>query len=265
MKFGIWVTTIVLALQALLAASPFIPITSQYWRTSDTQQFYAVFATAVGIHLILLTAAITLILLKESSDARDRLDAMAEAMPGATVKALTDYDFYVHFKGAAEQAEHSVWIAYLAPYPPAAVASKDRKKYDDEMIALMKRRTKVNFRRIIRYTSANRKWVADLIQNLQGRANVDIAVLKRDLPENEEMPLALSVQVIDKNKVWIVAAGAHEMKQAFRDVYIQSGDVAAAMIEYYDRIWQKSVSVLDNGRITKGGRELLDGSNEAES
>jgi len=258
MKFGVWVTIVVLALQVLLAASPFIPITSQYWHTSDVQQFYAVFAAFVGLQLILLTAAITLILLKESNDARDRLSAIADAIPGAAVKPLKDYEFYVHFKSAAEQADHSVWIAYLAAYPPAAVASKDRKKYDEEMLALMKHHTKVNFRRIVRYSSANRKWVAELIDALQNRANVDIAVLMRDLPEGEEMPLALSVQVIDKDKVWIVAAGSHQTKQTFRDVYILDASVAAAMIDYYDRIWQKSVIVLDHGRITTEGRQMIE-------
>jgi len=73
------------------------------------------------------------------------------------------------------------------------------------------------------------------------------------------MPLALSVQIIDDDKVWIVAAGSHQTKQAFRDVYIQDASVAAAMIEYYDRIWGESVMVLDHGRITDRARELFGG------
>jgi len=258
MKFGVWVAVIVLLAQLLLAATPFVPITSRYWHTSDAQQFYAVLAAFVGLQLILLTAAITLILIKESGDAADRISAIVDRIPGAAVKALTDYDFYIHFKGAVEQAEHSVWIAYLAPYPPADVASRERKKYDEDMIALMKRRTRVSFRRIVRNSPTNRKWVAELINELQDKANVDIAVLARDLPEGEEMPLALSVQVVDKDKVWIVAAGSHQTTQDFRDVYVQDASVAAAMAQYYDRIWRLSVVVLDHGRITAEGTRVLE-------
>ena len=259
MKFNLSVTTLVLVAQILLAVTPFIPATATYWRTDDPREFYGVLAGFVGIQLILLTAAITLILMKESSDAEGRLKALKEAMPGAIVKRLKDFQFYVHFRNAAEQAEHSVWIAYFAAYPPKDVASKERKKYDEDMLALMKHRTRVNFRRIIRHSSANREWVAELIAALRDRANVDIGVLTRDLPENEEMPLALSVQVVDKDKVWIVAAGSHQTKQTFRDVYIENSDVAEAMIEYYDRIWQKSVVVLDHGRITTEGEKMIEG------
>ena len=73
------------------------------------------------------------------------------------------------------------------------------------------------------------------------------------------MPLALSVQVVDKDKTWIVAAGSHQTKQEFRDVYIEDEHVAASMIEYYDRLsWQKSVVVLDHGRITPEGKKMIE-------
>ncbi len=87
MKFGISVTIIVLVLQLLLAATPFAPVTAQYWHTNDPQQFYGVLGSFVGVELILLTAAITLILLKESNDAAKRISEIKTVIPGATVKA----------------------------------------------------------------------------------------------------------------------------------------------------------------------------------
>lgn len=257
MKFGIWVTITVLVLELLLALSPFLPITAHLWHTEDPSQFHAVLASSLGIQLIFLTAAITLILLKESHDAEERLSALRGAIPGAPVKTLKDYEFYSDFRNAAEEAEHSVWIAYLAPYPPGDVASKDRKKYDSEILELMKRRSKINFRRLIRHTDKNASWVADLVRELRGRPNVDIAVLTCDLGSDHEMPLALSVQVVDNDKVWIVASGSHQTKQAFRDVYIKDASVAAAMIQYYDRIWEKSLIVLDQGRVTDCAPTLI--------
>ncbi|HEY1800309.1 MAG TPA: hypothetical protein VGG46_05175 [Terriglobales bacterium] len=257
MRFGVYVTIIVLVLELLLALSPFIPITAHLWHTEDQSQFYAVLASSLGIQLLLLTASITLILLKESHDAAERLSAIRAAIPGATVKPLKDYEFYSDFRNAAEEAEHSVWIAYLAPYPPSDVASRDRKKYDIEILDLMKRRTKVNFRRLIRHTEKNVPWAAELVTELKGRPNVDIAVLTCDLASDHEMPLALSVQVVDNDQVWIVATGSHQTKQNFRDVYIKDASVAAAMIQYYDRIWEKSVMVLDHGRVTDGAPALI--------
>jgi hypothetical protein len=259
LKFGIWVTIVVLIAQLLLAVTPFVPITAQYWHTDDPQQFYGILGSFVGIELIFLTAALSLILLKESSDTERRLGDIRAVIPGATVNALTEYDFYRQFRAAAEQSRNSVSIAYFAPYPPDDVTSKDRKKYDEEIIGLMKRNAKVNFRRLIRDSKKNRPWIIDLVDNLKGRGNVNVAVLTCDLSSEEhEMPLSLSVQIVDQDKVWIVAAGSHQTEGEFRDVYIENGTVAATLTDYYDRLWSKSVLLLDHGRITEDAEELIE-------
>ncbi len=73
------------------------------------------------------------------------------------------------------------------------------------------------------------------------------------------MPLSLSVQVVDQDKVWIVAAGSHQAEGEFRDVYIENGTVASAMVDYYDRLWSKSVVLLDHGRQTDVADALVAG------
>ncbi len=260
MRRSLWVVAIVLLLQILLTASPFIPATASLWHTGEPQRFYEVFAAFVGLQMILLTAAISLILLKESSDAKDRLESVAARLPGTIVKPLKDFEFYIHFRGAVEVADHSVRIAYLAPYPPDEVPSKERKKYDEEILHLMKVRPRVNFRRIVRQSSKNNAWVSELMVALAGKANVDIAVLA-DLGPEHVMPMALSVQLIDENKVWLVATGSHHTNRHFRDVYIENADVADAITEYYARLWSKSRVVLDHGNITEEGQKLIEGLN----
>jgi hypothetical protein len=258
MRFSIWVTGIVLLVQLFLCLTPFIPITAHYWHTEEPQQFYEVFATLIGVQLVLLTAAITMILIKESNDARERIENVAATINGTVVRPLKDYEFYQHFRNSVERAHDSVWIAYLAPYPPAEVASVDRKKYDNEIISLMKHNPKIKFRRLIRYSEKNLEWIKELADTLRQRPNVDIRVLTQDLsPDKHEMPLTLSVQIIDNDKVWIVATGSHETERHFRDVYIENEDVAAAMIEYYDRIWNISSVVLDHGRENDDLNKLL--------
>jgi hypothetical protein len=161
MRLSLWFVTFVLILQILLTASPFIPATASLWHTGEPQKFYEVFAAFVGLQMILLTATITLILLKESTEAKERLESVAARLSGTTVKPLKEFEFYIHFRGAAEVADHSVRIAYLAPYPPGDVASKERKKYDEEILHLMKVRSKVNFRRLVRQSSKNNAWVSE--------------------------------------------------------------------------------------------------------
>jgi len=255
LKFKVVVTILVFVAQILLAITPFVPVTAPYWHTSDPQQFYGVLGAFVGVELILLTAAVTLILLSESHETERRFSKMQAALPGATVRALTDYEFYAEFRAAAEQARNSVNIAYFAPYPPEDVTSRDRKKYDDEMVGLMKRNNKVNFKRIVRDSPKNRPWIAELLEALNQRGNVSLAVLSCDLPAEHDMPLSLSVQTVDQDKVWIVAAASHQTERSFRDVYIENTTVASAMAEYYDRLWSKAVVLLDHGRQT----EVADG------
>ena len=128
-------------------------------------------------------------------------EKIADALPVTEVRRMKDFEFYEHFQAAAEQAEYSVRIAYLAPYPPTDVAYEERKRYYDVILSLMKQRPKVNFKRLVRSSPKNDAWLASLVQELQGRPNVDLAALTRDLGPEVELPLALSVQVIDKDKV----------------------------------------------------------------
>ena len=179
---------------------------------------------------------------------------------------MKDREFYQHFQAAAEQAEHSVRIAYLAPYPPSDVEYKERKRYYDAILSLMKRRDQVNFKRLVRSSPKNDAWLASLVRETSGTpADVDLAVLTRDLEPEVELPLALSVQVIDKDKVWVVATASHETQNEFRDVFVQNNDFAAAMTEYYDRVWSVSQRLLDRGRITEQGQRLLADQNDSET
>jgi hypothetical protein len=258
----IWIVLAGLVLQILVPLTKYIPGAAGLWHTEDPAKFYSAFGTFFGIQLILMSCTILLLIKSLGNELAEKVEG---ALPATEVRRMKDYEFYEHFQAAAEQAEHSVRIAYFAPYPPTEVASKGRKKYYDTVLSLMKQRDRVNFKRLVRSSPKNRAWLASLLRELEGRPNVDLAVLTRDLGPEVELPLALSVQVIDKDKVWVVATGSHETQNEFRDVFVQNSDFAAAMTEYYDRVWSVSDRLLDRGRITEQGRQFLTSQDESET
>jgi hypothetical protein len=255
--FNITVALCTLILQLVLALTPFIKLTAGFWKADSPQDFYNNLTGFLGIQLVLVSGAVSLILLKGSQDQAGGLAEIRSAFPLTITRELSESGFYNHFRSAVEEARQSVRIAYLAPYPPTEVAYEHRKRYYEDILKLMKRRTDVTFRRLIRSSPKNEYWAADLIRELRGRPNVDIAMLTKDLPPTHGLPLALSVQVIDDDKSWIVAIESHEREGDFRDIYVENADIARALAEYYDRIWNVSDRLLDQGRVTEAGQVLL--------
>ena len=256
-KFNVAVAVLTFLLQLALALSPFIKVTAGLWKADSPQDFYNNLTTFIGIQLLLVTAAVTLMLLKSSQDQNAAFSEIRSAFPLTVVWPLSESDFYNHFRSAVEVARHSVRIAYLAPYPPTEVAYEHRRRYYEEILELMKRRTDVSFKRLVRASPKNKPWIAELLSELRDKPNVDIAMLTRDVPADFGLPLALSVQVIDSDKSWIVAIGSHEREGDFRDIYIENADLASGLAEYYNRIWQMSERLLDRGRLTVQGQHLL--------
>jgi hypothetical protein len=255
--FNVWVVLVTSVVQLLLSITPFVPTTERFWHSASSEEFYGRLTAFIGIQLLLLTTAVTLILLKGMKDQQDSFVEMRSALPLTLVKTLNDARFYNDFRAAVVDAENCVRIAYLAPYPPSEVPDKTRKRYYDEMLELMKERSTVTFKRLIRASDKNSAWVTELLKELKGRANVEIALLTKDLPADNEMPLALSVQVVDSDKTWLVAIRSHENERVFRDIYIENPAVATGMTDYFDRIWKVSDKLLDRGRITEKGEAFL--------
>jgi hypothetical protein len=258
LTFNVIVAGLTLLLQLVLAFTPFIKLTAGLWKAESPQDFYNNLTAFIGIQFVLVTGALTLVLLKGSHDQSEASAELRSAFPLTIVRRLRESDFYNHFRSAVEDAQHSVRIAYLAPYPPTEVAYKHRKRYYEEILELMKRRTDLTFKRLVRASAKNDAWIAEMLDDLRDRPNIDIAMLTRDLPPDCDLPLTLSVQVIDDDKCWIVAIASHEREGDFRDVYVENADLAKGLGEYYNRIWQVSDKLLDRGRVTAAGQLLLD-------
>lgn len=239
-----------------LAITPFVPLTRQLWELDKPAAFNAVLATAIGLYFIINSTMIGAMLVRDGGGVRDEMAKFVSRYPGSVIRWLRDDEFYSEFYAAAEGAVHTVRICYFAPTPPADGAPKGRLEYYRKLAALIKRERRAQYQRLIRYSDANRDWIAELLRDLEGEPNASIAVVDADLEPTKRMPLALSVQIVDENKSWLVAIKSHERQGAFRDLYVESKDFAEAMGLYYERLWSNATLVLENGRVTDEGVKL---------
>ncbi len=256
MKIRYLTLAILTVLNLFLAASPYIPYVNKIWAQPDLQGFYSTFATYVGVMFLLLTVAIAIVLIQEGQDLRAFREQVIERMNGAVVKPTRDTDFYKDFAAACLTADFSVAISYFRPHPPEYGGRAYQNEYYKKHFKIVKDTPNVTFRRLVRDTNENRDWIKSLLTGYQGKNNAHLAILK-DRDAEDEMGLAISVQVVDEAKVWFVALKSHQPDGQFRDLYVENKDLAIAMKDYYERIWNLSVVLLRDGQLTNDGRDFL--------
>lgn len=210
--------------------------------------------STISMHFALMTVAIGTVLILESFKATSFQDGISHLLSVIQVKKLSSEEFYADFLHAAGKACHNVNISYLAPDPPKSTDVDFKRKYYKDLQALLVKKKKVPFRRIVRRTKANYPWVAQLLSELQGKPNASIALI--DEADNTANPAALSVQVVDTSHVWFVAVKDHDQFGDWRDIFIESQKLAEAMNIYYERLWHRSEKLLLSGTLTPPGRDF---------
>lgn len=265
MKIKIFLATILIIAQLLFAFLPFIPGIKDklpYPQKPTPRDQLEWIITATGIEFALISACLAILLLGQQIDinkfGKDMKSGINELRSGfgiLRVKQVQEHDFYDDFLHAARKAKHTVLIMYLATESPDYTRDDRKRRYYEDLAKIIKLRPNVRFRRIIRDAPGTRKWTAELIQQLQNAPNVDVAVLKDR--SRLEMPLALSTQIVDGEKVWLVAIASHHSRGPYRDLFIDNPVVASALITYYERIWEHATTVMKNGQITPDGNEIL--------
>jgi hypothetical protein len=240
------------ASQILLAVARFLPKTSG-WFSSDSA---LALATQVALHFTFLSIGLSLLLVKESWDAQVTRDALLLRLPPTTIKPLRDDEFYPRFQAEITTAQSLVHISYFSPSPPDAFTDPVRRAYYAGLPALMRRNGHVQFKRLIRRSRENERWLTAQLALLNGCPNVDVAILD-DVDEAKRMGLALSVQVIDEKLAWLVALGSHDRDSPHRDLFVDNAQAAIALNRYFLRLWALSTVLLRNGQPTDEGRMLL--------
>jgi hypothetical protein len=242
--------------QLAFALIPLIPVVSKILPGTPSQREQLDWQVAIlGFGFAIMTACIAIMTILNERD-RDAFEKrLVEILPNTRIERLRDDEFYDAFLAAAKQSRSSVNIMYLAPTPPHRTNNPDRIEYYAKLLTTIKKKPEVRFNRIVRQSPENRDWIAGLITALTNCPNASIAALKDH--ETEEMPLSLSVQVVDNTKVWFVAIQAHERVDDYRDLYVHNSLIADAMTHYFKRIWDRSKPLLTDGQITAEGRRYI--------
>jgi hypothetical protein len=209
----------------------------------------------IGTGFGILTICVAGIFLSQERENDDFRDFLRKALPVTMIAQIRDDEFYTDFLYAATKAKHTVNIMYLAPRPPDHTKDKARLQYYCDLVNLIRSKKEVRFNRIMRHTTETKRWIENLIRELQNCPNASVAIIKES--DTEEMPLSLSTQIIDNNKVWFVAVAGHERQGPYRDLFLENEKLAEAMQLYFDRLWTRGKLLLDVGQITPEGQKYL--------
>jgi hypothetical protein len=252
-----WVAILTILAAVATGALPYFPRVVDMLRLSDAEQLQRVIFSVIAIHVALLTGNLSLRLIELRQDFQAAISRIETAVQGPTVRRLRDHDFYNEFLQAAKGAKTSVCICYFAPHPPSAVPDRERQAYYRAMRALMtKRGDQIRFRRLVRRSPDNERWAADEVRRLIGKPRLHFALID-DLDAQHEMPLALSVQIVDDERAWLVAVQSHEQIGPYRDLAIEGSDLPKMLQLYFERLWRHADVILDNGILTPSGHALF--------
>jgi hypothetical protein len=258
MKLSRWLLLGVFVLQVAVALLPVLPFLARALPENPNLRTILDYQiTVFGIQFALLTAYLGITSWLYESASESRSEKLLNAINAPEIGRLREHDFYEDFLRAAKKAAVRVDIMYLALNAPDETKHEERRDYYTRLLRTIASAKHVRFRRIIRNSDNNRQWLATLLPQLaECCPNADIGILRET--GKEEMPLSLSVQLIDSDHTWFVALETHEGSSGYRDVYVCSRDFNAAMSGYYERLWKRSDCVLNQGRLTSEGQRIIE-------
>lgn len=236
-------TAAVIVAQALVAISPLLPGLQRIWGANVAP------VDVLSINFAVLAVTLPLILLVELHSHRQLLSTLDG--DGTEVRWVKAAEFYSQFASEIGAAKDYVDIAYLAAYPPAETADEPRRRYYQDLPLTMKRRPEIMFRRLVRDSKKNRPWIREILKAMKGSRNFELAIVADN--EAEEQSLALSVQVIDGDRAWLVAVRSHEPRGGPRDLFVRGKTIGDGLRSYYERVWMRGVTLMKAGNLTSEG------------
>ncbi len=147
-------------------------------------------------------------------------------------------------------------------HKPPQENDKNSKRYFDGMIKEIKKRSEEDeilyFRRIILYSEENLPWIKNLCEQLNGTCSFSLAVMVdktveiHDKDTIENSPFALNVVTVDSKKSYLLLTTTDSSGNVERgDVVIGSELITKQLIEYYKRLWSKSIPIMVRGVYKK--------------
>lgn len=246
-----WLFGFVLTIQVVLVAlSFFVPAINTWLKAINLGELLIGY---ISVETTIIAGGLAWIHYGESERQRIFEEHFIKAIQaGAYSRTLSRDEFYSVFLSELKSCKSRVDIAYLAPYPPTSLADKKTKKYYDDSLVILKRRSNesLSYRRIVRLTNENWPWILSLCDQLKNVATFSMAVLE-DSGNQISNPLALSVQTVDKERSYMVAVQEHQPYSSVSDIMISSQTICTYFDMYYNRIWSRSTIIMEKGKLNQ--------------
>jgi len=232
-----------------------VPISVAVWPLAvrDTSVLVTTFASIVLVYLSLIGAAI-----------REMQDRISTGFAGlARVEPIAEDEFYARFSEAIRTAEKRVKITYMSNKSPLDTKDVQMREYYRNISALIKKNGQLEFRRIVRAIPSLGDWIEKMVEELGQAGNFSLACLPDTNPDDDQID-AVPVQCVDTDKTFLVAVAEQQETREPRDLLIVSEQCNRIWNTYYDRLWRKSIVVVDRGRVNSSNltqiREVIRGS-----
>lgn len=184
----------------------------------------------------------------------------------ASIEVLTQHeDFYSKLSKCRLCATDEVLLTQLDPNPPDSYEDESkRKSYFDSDIEYAKSHPNVTIKRILSIeTKEKMRWVQDLITATKDLPNLFLAFVNiENIAKERPFPKMLSLQIIDKNEVFVLNPQYSYMPKSYQPCfYIKNKEVTQIFVKYYEDIWRELERDSENedykhGCILKEGKAI---------
>jgi hypothetical protein len=167
------------------------------------------------------------------------------------VTCLPPEGFYSKFRQDVANANNYVAITHLDTRPPEHLESTAEETYYKTLSNLIISKPNVLFQRVERVSIEKRKWLEELVENYSSTKNFSLYCL---ISEDTSPHLSsISVQLIDKEKVYLVAVSRHTSPHGGpRDIYIRDNDAYDMWHSYYENeLINRASAVIVKGRLDR--------------
>lgn len=213
------------------------------------QWFVTLQFSLIALYLAVSSEANRQTLSQELAATRAQLSALVPHL-NHNVRSLTDQAFYLEFRDDIMHARSSVDITHLDIQPPnySSLKKSQMKSYYDDFVALVKSKPQTRFRRVERISTEKRQWLEHLVESLADCPNFSLTCV--EYPGAERLSPAISVQIVDGHKAYLVALKGHVDAHGPRDICITDPESSRLCLEYYNqRLWNTGLPILESGHL----------------
>jgi hypothetical protein len=211
--------------------------------------------TLAAVELVYLSSILSTILIL-------RTDVDRKFKRLAPVEAIAEVEWYGRFLEALRGARTRVKLSYMSNKSPLDSKDPVMKNYYQKLPTEIRKKAPVEFRRLVRAVPGLRNWIEEMVLDLGRVGTFSLACLPDREPEVDAIA-TVSVQCIDEDQIFFVAVGEQQESRGPRDLYVESEDFNRIWNQYYDRLWNRAILVIDRGRIDDANlskvREMIKG------